>query len=282
MQIGLIAGGGELPLIVTRDAREQGYRVVTVALEDIAPAGLNELSDEIRWVNPGKFGELIETLKARNVRKAIMAGKVSKSLLYKSKVLPDMRAVKLLFSLKDRSDDSILKAITEELRGEGIEVIDIASFSPHLLTPEGPLTRKRPSQEQWKDIAYGWRIAKQIGLLDIGQTVVVKDRAVLAVEAIEGTDEAIRRAGQWSDGGAVVVKVSKPHQDMRLDVPVVGSTTLATMIEARASVLAIEAFRSMILNRQALLTEAEEAGIAVVGVTDGAFPAERPLGSTRT
>lgn len=282
MQIGLIAGGGELPVIVSRDARDRGYRVVTVALEDIAPQELNELSDEIRWVNPGKFGELVETFKTRKVDRAIMAGKVSKSLLYRSKVVPDMRAVKLLFSLKDRSDNSILKAISDELRAEGIEVIDTASFSPHLLTPEGTLTGRRPSRDQWKDIAYGWRIAKEIGRLDIGQTVVVKDRAVIAVEAIEGTDEAIRRAGQWSGGGAVVVKVSKPQQDMRLDVPVVGTATLATMVQARAAVLAVEAHRSMIINRQTLLAEAEAAGISVVGVTDGSFPSENPRESTLT
>ena len=176
---------------------------------------MDSVSDEIRWVNPGKFGELIDTLKKHQIKEAIMAGKVPKSLLYKSKITPDLRAVKLLFAIKDKSDDAILNAITKELAGEGIEIIDTTKFSPHLLTPVGCLTRKKPDEEQWKDIEFGWKIAREIGKLDIGQTVVIKGKAVMAIEAIEGTDEAILRGGKWAGDGAVVVKVSKPQQDMR-------------------------------------------------------------------
>lgn len=266
MQVGIIAGAGELPTIIARDARSRGLRVVTAALENLASAELNELSDEIRWVNVGKLGELIETLKRFGTREVIMAGKVPKALLYKSKITPDLRAMKLLFSLKDKSDDAILNALTGELAKEGITVIDTAAVSPHLLTPEGVLTRDRPSKEEWKDIEFGWRIAKEIGRLDIGQTVVVKDRAVMAVEAIEGTDAAILRGGKWAGDGAVVVKVSKPQQDMRLDVPAIGLTTISSMIRIAARVLAVEAQRSIIVERESLIREAEEAGIAVVGV----------------
>ncbi|MBI5212262.1 MAG: UDP-2,3-diacylglucosamine diphosphatase LpxI [Nitrospirae bacterium] len=264
--IGIIAGRGDLPKIIARDAKERGLKVITVALENLAFADLNEVSDEIKWINVGKLGDMIDTLKDFGVKKAIMAGKVPKSLLYKSRVIPDLRAVKLLFSLKDKSDDSILNAITKEMEKEGIDIIDTASFSPHLLTPEGVLTEIRPSDDEWKDIEFGWRIAKEIGKLDIGQTVVVKGQAVMAVEAIEGTDEAIRRGGKWAGERAVVVKVSKPHQDMRLDVPVIGSDTLKSMIAVKARILAVEAKRSIIINRAGIVKDAEEAGISIVGV----------------
>ncbi|HMK60438.1 MAG TPA: UDP-2,3-diacylglucosamine diphosphatase LpxI [Dissulfurispiraceae bacterium] len=268
MQIGIIAGTGELPLIIANDAKERGYRVVTVALENLAPKEMEGLSDEIRWVNPGKLGDIISTLKKHRIKEAIMAGKVPKSLLYKSKITPDLRAVKLLFSIKDRTDDAILNALTKELESEGIQIIETVKFSPHLLTPDGYLTARRPDEEQWKDIEFGWKIAKEIGKLDIGQTVVVKGQAVMAVEAIEGTDEAIIRGGHWAAEGAVVVKVSKPQQDMRLDVPAVGMDTMRSMEKARARVLALEAGRSMIMGRDVVLREAERAGIAVIGISE--------------
>ena len=272
MQIGLIAGAGELPVIVAGDARERGYRVITVALENLASEHLKSVSDEFRWVNPGKLGELIDTLKKHNVKEAIMAGKVPKSLMYKSKITPDLRAIKLLFSIRDKSDDAILNAITRELAGEGIEIIDTAKFSAHLLTPEGCLTRKKPDDEEWKDIEFGWKIAKEIGKLDIGQTVVIKGKAVMAIEAIEGTDEAILRGGKWAGEGSVIVKVSKPQQDMRLDVPAVGLDTLRSMEKVKARVLALEAQRSMIVNRENMIKEAELLGITIIGISAGKFP----------
>lgn len=267
MQIGIIAGAGELPEIIARDAKERGYKVITIALENLASPVLNDLSDVIRWVNVGKLGALIDAFKTSGVCEAIMAGKVPKSLLYKSKITPDMRAIKLLFSLKDKSDDAILNALANELAKEGITIINTASFSPHLPTPSGVLTKKPPSKEEWADIEFGWKIAKAIGEMDIGQTVVVKGQAVMAVEAIEGTDEAIRRGGKWAGDGAVVVKVSKPQQDMRLDVPVIGPATLKAMIDVRARVLAIEAERSIIIHRDKLIEEAEESGISIVGLS---------------
>lgn len=264
--IGIISGIGDLPAIIARDARKRGYRVITVALENLASPELNNCSDEIRWINAGKLGEVISTLKKFNVNEAIMAGKVPKTLLYKSGLTPDLRAVKLLFSLKDRSDDSIQDAITKELETEGIHILDTTSFSPHLLTPEGVLTKGKPSEDEWKDVEFGWKIAKGIGRLDIGQAVVVKGKAVMAVEAIEGTDEAILRGGKLAGEGAVVVKVSKPQQDMRLDVPVIGGNTIRTMIEVRARVLAVEAHRSIIIDRERLIKEADNAGITIAGV----------------
>ncbi len=263
--VGIIAGMGDLPKIVAMDAKQRGIKVVTVALENLASEELNKFSDEIRWINVGKFGTLIDVLKHNRVKKVLMAGKVPKTLLYKSKIIPDLRATKLLLTLKDRSDDAILKAITAELQKEGIIVIDTCTFSPHLVTPKGTLTEEPPSKDEWKDIEFGYKIAKKIGELDIGQTVVIKGQAVMAVEAIEGTDEAILRGGKLAGDGAVVVKVSKPGQDMRLDVPVVGLSTLKSMIEVRARVLTIEAEKSIILNKERLIKEADEAGITIVG-----------------
>jgi DUF1009 family protein len=263
--IGIIAGMGNLPKIIANDARQRGIRVVTVALENLASEELTKFSDEIRWINVGKLGSLIDALKCAGVKKVLMAGKVPKSLLYKSKIMPDLRATKLLFTLKDRSDDAILRAITAELQKEGITVIDTCTFSPHLVTPKGVLTEEPPSKDEWKDIEFGYKIAKKIGELDIGQTVVIKTQAVIAVEAIEGTDEAILRGGKLAGDGAVVVKVSKPGQDMRLDVPVVGLSTLKSMIQVRARVLAIEAEKSIMIGKERLIKEADEAGISIVG-----------------
>ncbi len=264
-KLGLIAGMGELPLAIANEAKAQGYTVVAIALEPLADEALSSYVNEIKWVNIGKFGKLIDSLKDFGIKEAVMAGKVTKTLLYKSKITPDLRAVKLLFSLKDRKDDSILLAITKELAKEGITLLDISLFSSNLLTPEGVLTRHHPTDEEWKDIEFGWKMAKEMGRLDIGQTVVVKNQAVLAVEAIEGTDEAIKRGGMLAGKGAVVVKVGKPNQDMRFDVPTVGFKTLETMIGVEARVLAIEARKSIILNKDKLAEVSKKARIAIVG-----------------
>lgn len=264
-KIGLIAGMGDLPKAIAAEARAQGYTVFSVALDPLADKSLSSSVDEIHWISVGKFGKIIDTLKKNNIKEAVMVGKVPKSLLYKSKIIPDLRATKLLFSLKDRSDDSILQAVAKELEKEGIHLLTITSLSSSLLTPEEILTRDKPSKDEWKDIVFGWKIAKEMGRLDIGQTVIVKNQAVMAVEAIEGTDEAIKRGGNLAGEGAVIVKVSKPNQDMRFDVPTVGSYTLKVMREVRARVLAVEAKKSILLNKDRLIEESDKAGIAIVG-----------------
>jgi hypothetical protein len=263
--LGLIAGQGELPRAVAMDARAKGYKVVAVALDSLADDSLESCVDVMGRFNVGKVGKIIEFLKKNNVKETVMAGKVPKSLLYKGDIKLDLKAIKLLFSLKDRRDDSILLAASKELEKHGIRLLDMTDFCSGLLTPEGVLTSTKPSRSEWKDIKFGFKMAKEIGRLDIGQTVVVKEQAVMAVEAIEGTDEAIRRGGRLANGGATVVKVSKPEQDMRFDVPVVGMKTLQTMIEAKIRVLAVEAGKSIFLQRDEFIKEAEEAGITVVG-----------------
>ncbi len=263
--IGLIAGKGELPKAVAAEAKDKGFRVVAVALDHLADRKLASHVDEIEWVNVGKLATIIESLKRFGADRAVMAGKVPKSLLYKGNITPDLRAMKLLFTLKDRSDDSILLAITKELEKDGITLLNTTDFCQDMLAPEGILTEEGLTKDEWEDIRFGWKLAREMGRLDIGQTVVVKGKAVMAVEAIEGTDEAIRRGGSYAGEGAVVVKVSKPDQDMRFDVPVVGLDTLQAMIEVKARVLAIEAGRSILLGKERVLKEADEAGISVVG-----------------
>ena len=264
-KLGVISGMGDLPLAVAAAAKAKGFHVVAIALEPLVDQTLAAFVDDIRRINVGKLGEIIKSLKHAGVEEAVMAGKVPKSLLYKSRIIPDIRAAKLLFSLKDKSDDSILLAITEELRKEGITLLKIIDFCSEMLVPEGVLTGDRLTEGERKDITFGWKIAKEMGRLDIGQTVVVKDQAVLAVEAIEGTDEAIRRGSRYANGGAVVVKVSKPEQDMRFDVPAVGLKTIETMEEVRARVLALEAGKTILIQRDNLIGKAKKAGIKVAG-----------------
>lgn len=264
-KLGLISGSGALPFVVAEEARLKGYFIFAVGLEPVADKALASSVDEIKWINVGKLGSVIAALKKAGIKEAVMAGKVPKSLLYKSRIMPDLRAAKVLFSLKDRSDDAILLAVTKELEKDGITLLNTTDFSSRLLTPEGVLTRGAPTENEWKDIHFGFSIAKEIGRLDIGQTVVVKNKAVMAVEAIEGTDETILRGGNLAGGGAVVIKVSKPQQDMRFDVPVVGMDTLQAMIRARARVLAIEVKKSILLDREELIKKADKHKISVVG-----------------
>ncbi|NOY39283.1 MAG: LpxI family protein [Nitrospirae bacterium] len=264
-KIGIVSGKGELPCLLAREARRLGYYVVMIALDPIA-GPMNGCADEVKRINVGKLGEIIKALKASGVQEAIMAGKVSKSLIYQGKITPDMRAVKLLFTLKDKKDDTILQAITDEIESEGIRMMRTTDFARDMLMPAGLLTQRKTTTAEDKDIAFGFGIAKEIGRVDIGQTVVVKGRAVMAVEAIEGTDEAIRRGGVLAGDGAVVVKVSKPQQDMRYDVPVVGLDTLRVMIEVKASVLAVEAGSALIIQRQEMISTANDAGISIMGV----------------
>ncbi|MEW6001059.1 MAG: UDP-2,3-diacylglucosamine diphosphatase LpxI [Nitrospirota bacterium] len=267
-KLGLISGMGDLPKIIAAEAQSRGYKVFAIALEPLADRSLSSHVDEIKWINVGRLGEILDSLKRYGVKEVVMAGKVPKSLLYRSKITPDLRAIKLLFSLKDRSDDTILLALTKEIKKESLNLLDITTFGSNLVTPEGLLTKREPTEEEWKDIAFGWKIAKEISGLDIGQTVVVKNQAVMAVEAIEGTDKAIKRGGRLAGEGAVVVKVSKPQQDMRFDVPVVGLDTLKAMVEAGVKVLAVEARNSIMLNKKKIIEESEKAGISVVGYSE--------------
>ncbi|MEO5360007.1 MAG: UDP-2,3-diacylglucosamine diphosphatase LpxI [Nitrospirota bacterium] len=264
--LGLIAGMGYLPMAVAEEAHRQGYKVFAVGLEPVVNEALRDYVDDFTIVNVAKLGTLIKTLKGAGLTEAVMAGKVPKSLLYKNKTMPDMKAVSFLIKLKDNNDDSILNALVEEFKSEGIKILNITDFTSGMLTPAGLLTKKGLSKDEQKDIDFGFPLAKEMGRLDIGQTIVVKGRAVMAVEAIEGTDMAIRRGGELAVTGAVVIKTSKPAQDKRFDYPAVGLDTITAMKEVKARVLAVEADSTLIVQKDAVIKEAQAAGISIIGV----------------
>jgi UDP-2,3-diacylglucosamine hydrolase len=266
-KIGLIAGNGAFPLAFARAARQKGIRVVAVAHEGETQPELAELVDSIYWIKVGQLGKLIRIFQEQGVKDVLMAGGIKKTRLFGG--IPDMRGFALLARLLHKKDDSLLRAVADELESEGLIVRESTLYLDNLLSPEGVLTKRRPSEDERRDIEFGWQIAKEIGRMDIGQTVVVKDQAVLAVEAIEGTDEAIRRGGRLCGKGAVVVKICKPKQDLRFDLPAVGTQTIMTMKEVNASCLAIEAGKTIILDREAVIGGAEKAGISIVAVRNG-------------
>lgn len=262
-KIGLIAGNGSFPLAFARAAREKGLRVIAVAHEGETAPELADLVDGIFWIKVGQLGKLIKIFKEQGISDVLMAGGIKKTRLFDGG-FPDMRAVALLAKMIHKKDDSLLRAVAEELESEGITVRESTLYLDNLIAKSGVLTRRKPSRDEQKDVEFGWQMAKEIGRLDIGQTVVVKDQAVLAVEAIEGTDEAIRRGGGLCGEGAVVVKICKPQQDLRFDLPAVGSQTVKTMAGVRASCLAIEADRTIILDREIVVAEADRADISIV------------------
>jgi DUF1009 family protein len=267
-KLGLIAGMGGLPLALAAEARKMGHYIVAIALQPPADDSLKPLADEFHKISVGRFGGLLSLLKKQSITNVVMAGKIPKTLLYENKasIIPDLKAIKLLFSLKNHSDDTIMSAVVRELENKGITVHKTTDFTKNLLVPEGVMTSRKPSKKDLQDIEFGWGVAKNIGGLDIGQTVVVKNLAVMAVEAIEGTDKAISRGGKLAEKDGVVIKVSKPQQDMRFDVPVVGIETLRTMQKVSARVLALEADKCIIVDREKFIKEADESGIVVVGV----------------
>ncbi|MDY6878841.1 MAG: UDP-2,3-diacylglucosamine diphosphatase LpxI [Thermodesulfobacteriota bacterium] len=262
--IGLIAGGGQFPLMVAKAARERGLRVAVVAHRNETDPGIEEVADELIWIQLGQLGHLIKALKKCRATRAIMAGTITKRKMFGG-LRPDLKGLAIMSKLAVFHDDDILTSIAEELSGEGIEIVSSTSYLPQLLAPpEGCLTRKKPDKAANVDIEFGWKMAKELGRLDIGQCVVVKSKTVLAVEAIEGTDEAIRRGGLLSELGAVVVKVSKPNQDTRFDVPTVGLETVRVMSEVKASVLAVEAGKTLMFDKSAMISYADGKGISIV------------------
>lgn len=273
--VGLIAGAGRFPLEIARAARRAGLRVVTVAIRGLAAEELDTQAD-CHWLHLGELDSLLRVFREAGVRRCVMAGKVPKTFLYEQgpALHPDARALALLRDLSDRSDDSILLALARLLESEGFVLERQAGFTPDLLAPEGPLGELAPAPEHWRDIRFGWPIARALGRLDVGQSVVVRERAVMALEAIEGTDEAIRRGGALGGPGACVVKVAKPGQDPRFDMPTVGLTTLETLVEVKAAVLAVEAGATLVLGQAEVVAAADAAGIPVVGVPSGGPPAE--------
>jgi DUF1009 family protein len=263
--LGLIAGNGNFPLIFAQEARREGYRIVAVAHRDETKAEIETIVDELTWVYVGQLGKIIRTFRRAQVRQAVMAGGIHKVKLL-GNFRPDFRGAAFLARIKRRDDDALLRGIAEELERDGIHVVDSTLCVPQIIPQAGVLTRLGPSEKQWQDVHLGFQTAKEIGRLGIGQTVVVKNRVVLAVEAVEGTDCAIERGGNLAKFGCVVVKVSKPDQDLRFDVPAVGVETIKMLHQVRAAVLAIEAGKTILLEKDSLLREADRCGIAVVAL----------------
>jgi UDP-2,3-diacylglucosamine hydrolase len=279
MNLGLIAGNGRFPFLLLEAARAEGHSVCVAAIKEetdpemdrraAADAGIS-----VHWLSLGELSRLIETFQKEGVTKAVMAGQVKHKQIFSS-IRPDWRLAKLLLNLRTRSTDMLLGAVAKVLGDEGIELISSTTFLEPLLAGEGVLTERAPDEEERKNIEYGLKVAQAVAGFDIGQTVVVAAQACVAVEAMEGTDSAIERAGRLMEsleGGAsilerrlTVVKVAKPNQDMRFDVPVIGTGTIETMIRANASCLSVEAQRTLLFDRSALLERARQAGISIVG-----------------
>lgn len=263
--LGLIAGNGRFPFLVAEAARRSGRRTVLIKLKEETDAGLETLVDEVHEVSLGQLGKCIAALKAAGVSEAIMAGQVRHRQIF-SGIVPDLTLMGVLTRLALKNTDSLIGGVADALEREGIRLMSSVELLRDQLADEGPMTGKKPSAGERTAVEYGVLIASELGRLDLGQTVVVKDRAVVALEAMEGTDEAVARGARIAGPGVVVVKMAKPKQDMRFDVPVVGVKTLQVLGAAKAAVLAVEARKTLLLDKQNFLALARDLGIAVVGV----------------
>jgi DUF1009 family protein len=263
--LGLIAGNGRFPFLVAQAAKRAGRRVVAVAIREEAEPSLEAEADEIHWVSLGQLGRAIDALKSAGVTEAVMAGQVKHKQIF-SDVVPDLKLMGVIARLAFKNTDSLLGGVADALERDGIRLLPSVSLLADQVATAGAMTRRSPSKDERRDIDYGQGVARGLAAMDLGQTVVIKDRAAVALEAMEGTDEVIERAGRIAGAGVVVVKVAKPKQDMRFDVPVVGAATIGAMLRAGASVLAVESGKTLLLDKPAVLRAADEAGIAVWGL----------------
>jgi UDP-2,3-diacylglucosamine hydrolase len=267
-RIGIIAGNGKFPFLALQGARDLGHDVTVIAVKEEAFADLEEsarrVGADLHWVSLGQLGTCIKLLKRAGVKQAVMAGQVRHVKIF-SGIIPDFTLLSVLRRLKARNTDALISAVADVMRDEGIELLDSTVFLSPLLAREGVLTTRAPSDQEYEDFQFGYRMADALAALDIGQTIAVKHKAVVAVEAMEGTDEVIGRAGYLAGPGVRIVKVAKPNQDMRFDVPVIGVATIQAMRVAGASALSIDAGRTLILDGEHVLASANEASIAIVG-----------------
>jgi DUF1009 family protein len=264
MKFGLIAGNGQFPFLVVEGARRQGVEMVVAAIREETDKRIDDVADEVRWVGIGQLGKMISFFKTHGVTKAIMAGQVKHVQIF-SGSLPDVRMLKMLWNLPKRNTDALIGGVADELASEGIELIDSTYFIQDQLALSGVITKRGPSDTELANIEYGLNIANEIARLDLGQTIVIRAKACVAIEAMEGTDATIRRAGELANGKLTVVKVAKPDQDMRFDVPVVGVPTIQTMIDAGATCLSVSAGKTLIFDRDEMLALANKNSICVLG-----------------
>jgi DUF1009 family protein len=269
MRLGLIAGNGRFPFLVLDAARGAGHDVTVIALKEetfpeLADVAARAPKAAVHWISLGQLGRCITVLKDAGVTQAVMAGQVKHTKLF-ADVVPDMTLMSVLMRLKARNTDALISGVADVLRDHGIDLINSTAFLAPLMAGKGVLTARAPSGDEQADLEFGYRIADAIAGLDIGQTIVVKSAAVVAVEAMEGTDAVIARAGQLAGEGARVVKVAKPNQDMRFDVPVVGVSTIAAMRAAGATLLSVDAGKTLMIDGEAIIHAANEARIVIVG-----------------
>jgi len=271
MKLGLIAGNGRFPFLVLDAARGAGHDVTVIALKeetfpDLADVAARPPAAAIHWISLGQLGTCISLLKDAGVTQAVMAGQVKHTKLF-ADIVPDMTFLGVLMRLKAKNTDALISGVADVLRDHGIDLLDSTAFLAPLLARDGVLTRRSPDQAQRADLELGYRLADTIAGLDIGQTIAVKSAAVVAIEAMEGTDAVIARAGQLAGSGVRIVKVAKPNQDMRFDVPVIGVSTIAAMRAAGADTLSIDAGKTLMIDGDAIIKAADEAGICIVGRT---------------
>ena len=269
MRLGLIAGNGRFPFLVLDAARGAGHDVTVVAIKeeafpDLADAAARPPAAALHWVSLGQLGKCISLLKEAGVTQAVMAGQVKHTKLF-ADIVPDLTLAAVLMRLKARNTDALISGVADVLRDRGIDLVDSTAFLLPFLAPEGALTRRAPTGEERADLEFGYRIADSIAGMDIGQTIAVKSTAVVAVEAMEGTDEVIARAGHLAGAGVRIIKVAKPNQDMRFDVPVIGVSTIEAMKAVGADVLSVDAGKTLMIDGDAIIRAADEAGIAIVG-----------------
>ena len=275
-RVGLIAGWGSYPLAIARALRRQGVQVYCLAVAGYADPALREVCHDFRWIGLARFGAAIRHFQKHGVHRATMAGKVHKGFMFQPwfwiRLVPDLPTIRaflphFLTRQRDCKDDTLLMRVVQLFAAAGIELGPASDYAPELLVEAGPIGGRGPTPRQWKDIRFGWTIAKEIGRLDVGQSVAVNNQAVLAVEAVEGTDQCIRRAGTLCPAGEfTVVKVAKPQQDMRFDVPTIGPGTLESMVAAGARVLAVEAGRTIILDAPQVIALADRHKLILVAV----------------
>lgn len=263
--IGIIAGGGQFPLLFIEAAHAAGRRVVVVAHKGETDEKVSAAADAVCWVKLGQLGKVIAFFKQQGVGETVFLGTITKTQIFRD-VLPDLKGLTLWNKIDRKQDDAILRAIAGTLEKEGIKVLESTLYLRHLLFPVGVITKKKPNKNQRLDIEFGWQNARAIGKLDIGQCVVVRNCTVLAVEAIEGTDATIMRGGALAKEQAVVVKVKKPGQDFRFDLPATGLTTIRSLQHVRGAVLAVEAGQTLLFDKELMIEEANKAGIVIVGV----------------
>ncbi|HEX2639061.1 MAG TPA: UDP-2,3-diacylglucosamine diphosphatase LpxI, partial [Pyrinomonadaceae bacterium] len=260
----LIAGNGQFPFLVVEGARKSGTPLSVVAIKEETDKRIEQVADDVIWVGIGQLGKMISYFKKQGVTKAVMAGQVKHVQIF-SGAMPDIRMFKMLWNLPKRNTDALIGGVADEMAKEGIELIDSTYFIKDHLAPQGVMTKRPPSDIERSNIEYGLHIANEIARLDLGQTIVVRAAACVAIEAMEGTDETLRRAGRLAKGKLTVVKVAKPDQDMRFDVPVMGVPTIETMLEAGATCLSVTAGKTLIFDREAVLDLANKNKIAIVG-----------------